>query len=131
MVLDSSSYRLHPETGSVLELLGRAGWRQAILSNHVPELADIVKALGIATQFEAVLSSGNLGYEKPHPAIYRAALDRLKPLARVWMVGDNLVADALGARNAGISSILVRQPRKDFNLKAGDLWGAARIILGS
>ena len=130
-VLDHRSYRLFPETRDILDFLRGKGWRQAVLSNHVPELPLIIRKLGLESYFEAVISSGSAGYEKPHPGIFHAALERLKPKGAVWMVGDNLIADALGARDQGIPSILVRKPAKEFSRKVDDLWGVLGIILGS
>lgn len=51
-----------PET---LAQLRRDGWRHAVLSNHVPELEDIVAALGLEPFFEAVYGSASTGFEKP------------------------------------------------------------------
>ncbi len=47
-------------------------------------------------------------YGKPHPPIYRAALERLAvPAARVVGVGDMLDTDVLGAQRAGLASVLI------------------------
>lgn len=83
------------------------GWRQLILSNHVPELASIVRALGIDQYLDAVISSAFVGYEKPHPAAYAAAMDIAGSPLRAWMIGDSLEADALGADRVGLAAILV------------------------
>ena len=41
-----------------LEHLRRKGWRQTVVSNHVPEFDGIVDTLGISGFFGAVVSSG-------------------------------------------------------------------------
>ena len=38
-----------------------------------------------------------------------SVLERLRP-AQVWMVGDNVVADVLGAEALGVPAVLVRRP---------------------
>src|SRR5687768_1735242 len=76
-----------------LSTLCDRGWRHAIISNHVPELPDLVASLGLAAYIDFIITSATAGYEKPHRGIYQAALQAV-PLARsVWMVGDNLAAD--------------------------------------
>lgn len=79
-----------------------------IVSNHVPELGDLVGRLGLADLIDGVLTSAVTGYEKPHPAMYGIALDLIGHPDRVWMIGDNPVADVAGAEAVGIPAILVR-----------------------
>ena len=47
------------------------GYRMIILSNHVPELPQIVCDLGLTDAFEAVLGSAQTAVEKPHPRALR------------------------------------------------------------
>ena len=51
----------------------------------------------------------DVGYEKPHLEIFRLALTAAGNPASAWMVGDNVVADVLGAERAGMRGILVRR----------------------
>jgi putative hydrolase of the HAD superfamily len=125
--IDPSSYRLFDDTHPALEALAARGWRHLILSNHVPELADIVAGLGIADLFDEVISSALIGYEKPHPRAYGIALEAAGHPGRVWMVGDNAAADVRGAEAVGIPGILVRR-EGDVRRKADDLWSAIPII---
>jgi FMN phosphatase YigB (HAD superfamily) len=47
--------------------------------------------------------SGEVGWAKPHPAIFAAALGRMDAdPARTVFVGDNPVADMAGAKAAGM-----------------------------
>lgn len=91
-----------------LQALSGAGWRHVIVSNHVPELEQLVADLGLAAHFEAVVTSALVGYEKPHPEIFRIAT-ALTGTGRTVMVGDNPVADVEGARSAGLEAHLVRR----------------------
>jgi putative hydrolase of the HAD superfamily len=72
--LDTAGWVVYDDVAPALATLAEAGWRHAIVSNHVPELPSLVSALGLALYFDHVLTSAAAGYEKPHPAIYRAAL---------------------------------------------------------
>jgi putative hydrolase of the HAD superfamily len=126
---DPGGFRLYPDTVGALTALRRAGWRTVVLSNHVPELPEIVDGLGLGGLFDDVLTSATIGYEKPRPEAFCAALDGA--VARdSFMVGDNPIADVQGAESAGLNAILVRNPAR-AHLSAADVFGAAAIILGS
>ena len=113
-------WSLFPDTDAALDRLRRDGWRQAILSNHCPELPDLVAGLGIGGYFEVVLTSAAIAFEKPH----------LRDLGRpqtVWMVGDSPEVDIAGARRCGIPGVLVRRPAPGFDY-APDLTTAVGMI---
>lgn len=101
-------WRLFDDTIPSLEALRGAGWRMAVLSNHVPELGKLATGLGLDGFFDAVLTSAAIGYEKPHAEAFAHALRVCGSPSRVWMVGDNPVADVAGAEAVGIPAILVR-----------------------
>jgi HAD superfamily hydrolase (TIGR01549 family) len=109
LYVDPAAWELFADTLPALERLTAAGWRHAILSNHVPELRRIVSALGLDGLVEAVSCSAETGYEKPHPRAFASLLERLRP-TETWMIGDNVVADVLGAEALGIPAVLVRRP---------------------
>jgi putative hydrolase of the HAD superfamily len=102
-------WALFDDTLPALGRLSQAGWTHAILSNHVPELPQIVAGLGLDDVVDTVSCSAETGYEKPHARAFASVLERLQP-AEVWMVGDNVVADVLGAEAVGIPAVLVRRP---------------------
>jgi len=106
--VDPAAWALFEDTVPALERLSAAGWTHAILSNHVPELRRIVAALGLDELVVAVSCSAETGYEKPHPRAFAALLDQLRPV-EAWMVGDNVLADVLGAEALGIPAVLVRR----------------------
>ena len=107
--VDPVGWRLFDDTVPALSLLSRAGWRHAVLSNHVPELEQILAGLGLDRHLDAVLCSAVTGYEKPHPEAFAGALRLRLNGEPVWMVGDNPEADVEGARRAGLPAILVRR----------------------
>ncbi|HZS31684.1 MAG TPA: HAD family hydrolase [Gaiellaceae bacterium] len=109
LYVDPASWTLFEDTAPALERLGAAGWTHAILSNHVPELRRIVAGLGLDRLVATLSCSAETGFEKPHPQAFAAVLDELGP-EEAWMIGDNVVADVLGAETAGIPAILVRRP---------------------
>ena len=125
---DAAGYVVYDDSFPTLRELGRRGWRHFILSNHVPELPDIVAALGLRPLVEEVITSATVGYEKPNPEIFRLALDMAGNPAAAWMVGDNVVADVMGAEAAGIKGILVRSRGAKAKRYSPDLAGVIGIV---
>jgi putative hydrolase of the HAD superfamily len=100
-----------------------------MVSNHVPELPELVEGLGLARHFAAVVTSGIVGYEKPHPRMFEVARTHTIPGKPVWMMGDNLVSDCLAVTPLGVQAILVRLPADPpYERQAEDLWEALRLI---
>jgi putative hydrolase of the HAD superfamily len=98
---------LLPETREMLTTLKRR-YRLGLLSNftHAPAAKDIVARLGLMPFLEVTLISGELGYRKPHPRVFRE-LGRQFALPRhqIAFIGDDLDADINGARQAGLQPI--------------------------
>ena len=93
-----------------LSILKNRGYNLGLISNagDDEDVQSLVDKAGIRHFFEVVVTSAALGIRKPNPLIFHKVLDRLKiEPARAVMVGDRLGADILGARNAGIYSILI------------------------
>jgi putative hydrolase of the HAD superfamily len=106
--LDVAEWRLFDDTIEVLTELRGAGWTHAILSNHVPELRSLIDGLGLGSLIHRLINSAETGFEKPHRRAYQAALDSLDDAGDIWMIGDNVHADVVGAEAAGLRAILVR-----------------------
>ncbi|MFC1947775.1 HAD family hydrolase [Chloroflexota bacterium] len=120
---------LYEDTIPALLLLKEKGWNHVILSNHVPELSSIVDGVGLSPYIDHCITSGSTGYEKPNPRAFQYALKLVGHPERVWMVGDNPIADIQGAESMGIPAILVRNQQKDdVRRYAKDLLEAASII---
>ena len=111
-------------------MLSAKGWRHVIVSNHVPELADVVAGLWISAFFADVITSGLVGYEKPHAHMFEAAMHSAIPGAPIWMIGDNVDCDCHPVAAFGAKAILVRTAAPSFERHAVDLWQAARLITG-
>jgi putative hydrolase of the HAD superfamily len=67
----------------------------------------VLSRCGIADCFESVTDSGIVGFEKPHPKIFAAALEtmQVRPDESLY-VGDVYSVDYVGARNAGMQAVL-------------------------
>lgn len=123
--MDCAAWEVFEDSIPALSLLREQGWRHAVLSNHVPELEELVGDLGLGSVIDVVVSSANTGYEKPHTMAYRSVLKVLGEVSRVWMVGDNPIADVVGAEKLGIPGILVRSPEwtEEYLKFVTDSWG--------
>jgi putative hydrolase of the HAD superfamily len=108
--LDKTKWHLFLDSLPAIERAEKAGYTNYILSNHVPELDDIIRSLGLGGRFAAVFNSGRVGYEKPNSGIFRFALEIsgvAEPSTAV-MIGDGYIPDVVGARSNGMNAILVR-----------------------
>ena len=126
--IDLVEWKLFEDTKDVLEDLRRDGWSHAILSNHVPELPLLVEGLGLGPLIECVVNSATTGFEKPNPEAYRTALATIGATGNVWMIGDNITADVLGAEAAGLRAILVRTEDPRANRRAASLRDVRRFL---
>ncbi|MBI3300031.1 MAG: HAD family hydrolase [Elusimicrobia bacterium] len=80
-----------------------ARYKLGIVSNFYGNLEAILRSEGLLELFDAVADSAKVGREKPDPAIFNWALERLKAKPEeALMVGDSLKRDMAGAEAAGI-----------------------------
>jgi|SRR5438876_3977216 len=79
----------------------------SVISNSDGRIVEVLGGCKIADCFQSVTDSGIVGYEKPHPAIFEAALRTMQahPEESVY-VGDVYSVDYLGARNIGMRAVL-------------------------
>lgn len=123
-----SQFSLFTDTLPALSCLSDKGWTHVVLSNHVPELAAIVDALGLGPWIVSVFASGLIGYEKPHPHAYQSVTEELGPDNTYCMVGDSHIADVQGAEAVGIPAILVRNPSRKAKHRAEALTDIPRLL---
>jgi putative hydrolase of the HAD superfamily len=94
--------------GLVDELAGT--YRLAVVTNtHEPGLVcDHLRAMGVLSSFDAVVTSVEVGWRKPHPKIYSTALDTLGIHASAaTFVGDTYLPDYVGPEREGIRAFLI------------------------
>jgi len=104
---DSGNWdQILPGTREALRRIG-AQYHTAVISNADGRIAQVLRRCGIVDCFHCITDSGIVGSEKPHPAIFEAALRemRAKPAESLY-VGDVYSIDYLGARNAGMQAVL-------------------------
>ena len=91
-----------------LDALKGDGYRCAAISNLAQSGSQICRSLGLDSHVEFVVTSGEVGVEKPDPRIFQEALRRgdVEP-DRAVVVGDQLISDIGGAVGAGIRAVLM------------------------
>jgi putative hydrolase of the HAD superfamily len=105
---DIAEWRLYEDTKDVLRDLLEEGWNPLTLSNHVPEMPSLKDGLGLGSLIPCIVNSAETGFEKPHPRAFQSVLAALGDPSEVWMIGDSINADVLGAESVGLRAILVR-----------------------
>lgn len=99
---------------TIRELSGR--FTLGIVTNGPEDMAFIkLDRLGLSTYFppERVFISELIGYHKPNPRIYAAALEQLDAAPeQVLFVGDTWEADVSGAMEAGMSAVWINPKGK-------------------
>jgi len=94
--------------------LGEKGLRLGLITNRTYGEAHTRRDLagfGLAGLFEHVIVSADVGYLKPHPRIFQAALAAAGARPQECaLVGDNMRADIQGAQDSGLLAIWLRSP---------------------
>ena len=99
--------RLRPGTTEVLGAM-KQKYRLGVISNSDGHMAERLASLGLAEYFQQVIDSGNVGYEKPAPQIFQAALSAMSvPADRALYLGDIYSVDFLGAQSVGMKAMLL------------------------
>jgi putative hydrolase of the HAD superfamily len=83
-------------------------YRLGVISNADGHIADLFFRVGLGDCFETITDSGRVGFQKPHPEIFRAALRSLDVAAEESVyVGDVYSIDYTGARSVGMHAIVM------------------------
>lgn len=97
-----------PGVPEALELLKANNLRLAVVSNSNGSVENILDGLGLGHYFDCIFDSHIVGIEKPDPAFFRHALEKLNsPPETTLHIGDMYHVDVLGAWSAGIDAVLL------------------------
>lgn len=116
--------KLASTTHALLESLRRRGLKLGVVSNALDppwllhrDLADA----GVAERVDVAVFSSEIGRRKPHPEIFRRALEALdvEPSAALF-VGDRLYEDVRGASEVGMRTVQALWFRADENPDGAD-----------
>lgn len=101
-------FSLYDDVHDSLETLAARGLRLGLISNSHRCLESFQSHFELDGLISVAISSAEHGYMKPHPAIFRAALDAMAvPAHAAVMVGDSLAHDVAGASRVGMRAVLL------------------------
>jgi len=104
----SKIFKLYEGVTPVLSDL-RSKYKLALVSNCSTGLSKVIEALGIASFFETIILSYEVGARKPDRRIYLQTLRSIKlPSEKCIFVSDE-ISDLEGAKEIGLKTLLVRQ----------------------
>jgi len=93
---------------STMKTLKERRFILGLLTNLDKDMNPVCRELGLEPYLDFVVTSGEVGVDKPEPPIFLAALQRAGVNASEAVhVGDQYKLDVIGARGVGINPILV------------------------
>ena len=102
--------QIRPGTAEQLDEIGKR-YEIAVISNADGGIEDVLKRCNIAHCFRTITDSGIVGYEKPHPEVFRQALKSMNAAPEESLyVGDVYSVDYVGATGAGMQAVLMDVP---------------------
>ncbi|BBD72395.1 2-haloalkanoic acid dehalogenase [Sulfodiicoccus acidiphilus] len=124
----SNSYELFPDSIDFLNYVRKRGARVIMVTNATSSFKRIVKSLGLEEHLDGIVASCEVGYMKPHPRIFRKAVD---VGGEGIFIGDVYEIDYVGALRAGLTPILIDRENyyEDLNVrKVRDLSEAKELV---
>ncbi len=114
---------LYDDVVPALDKLKEQGLTLGLISNVDRDISAVYEELGLAKWLGVTITSQAVGFNKPHPEIFQAALKEagVQPAEAIY-VGDQYQIDVVGANGAGMRGILI--DRHDF---FGDITDSIRI----
>lgn len=110
MKFEFKSFGDVPDT---LKLLKDRGFILGMISNVGQDIQKTYQNLGLQPYLDYYITSFEVGYDKPRPEIFLAALNKAKVKPEeVIYIGDQYDLDIVGARGVGMKTILI--DRKDW-----------------
>ena len=109
-------WRVFDDVRPALLRLKARGLKLAVISNWDERLRPLLVQLELIQFFDAIVISSEVSHYKPEPEIFREALRILGlPGEQVLHVGDSEVEDVVGARQAGLHSIIRQTGQYPFD----------------
>jgi len=109
---DHADCVIYPDVKDTLTKLKQTGLKTGLISTAYEEDIDaITRKAGLRTSlFDVVIGANTIGEEKPHPNVFRHALNVLnvKPEETLF-IGDNVDADYKGAEKVCIRALLIQR----------------------
>jgi beta-phosphoglucomutase family hydrolase len=111
-----------PGAVALIKSLHEHGIKQAIASSAVPENIEIIiRGLGIADCFQAIIHGMEVKEGKPSPQIFLQAAKKLKTEPGNCAVIEDAIAGVAAAKQAGMKCVAVTNSHPKSSLKNADL----------
>jgi len=107
-LFEGMTFALFDDVLPTLETLKERNFILGMLTNLSRDMNPICRELGLEPYLDFVVTSGEVGADKPEPPIFLAALERAGVnAAQAMHVGDQYKLDVVGARGVGINPVLI------------------------
>jgi putative hydrolase of the HAD superfamily len=99
---------LFNDVAPTLTQLRERGLISGLISNVDSDITPLYQELGLSSWLQVVVTSQEVGFNKPNPEIFQEALKQagVKPANAIY-VGDQYQIDVVGANGAGMRGILL------------------------
>jgi len=102
-----------PEALTTLNRLRDRGLKLGVISNFDHRLYRILDGLGLGRRFDSITISSEVGFAKPAPALFTAALEHHRlAAAEALHVGDSEQLDLAGAVAVGMKAVLIQRKQQ-------------------
>lgn len=120
--ITQANWQLESDAVETLATLKSNDYRLGIFSNagDDKDVQELIESFGIRGYFDFVLTSAACFYRKPHPRAFELSLSQWNATPNeAAMIGDNLEADILGSKQAGMTPIWItrRAEFKDADIR--------------
>ncbi|MCA9833639.1 MAG: HAD-IA family hydrolase [Thermomicrobiales bacterium] len=102
------TYVAFPEVQDVLKRLHKQKVLLGVISNADNDVTRLCLQAGFAEQMDIIVTSALVGWEKPDPRTFYAAIEPFNiPAGSVLHVGDQIGSDVIGSRAVGMAAALL------------------------
>jgi putative hydrolase of the HAD superfamily len=110
----TGDYTLYEDVLPVFQWLKQKGMITGVITNADKNVAGLIEKLGAKPFMDVLVTSGEVGVDKPAPQIFLTALERAKVKNQEAIyIGDQYQSDVLGAGGVGMKALLL--DRYDIN----------------
>ncbi|XP_028262006.1 haloacid dehalogenase-like hydrolase domain-containing protein 3 isoform X2 [Parambassis ranga] len=111
---NAENWEVFPDSLKALESCSSSGLKLGVVSNFDNRLEAILRACGLLSHFNFLITSEGAGVAKPSPAIFDQALQKCGTSAdSVAHIGDHYVNDYLASQSVGIHGFLLDRHNKN------------------
>jgi putative hydrolase of the HAD superfamily len=100
----------------ILRYLKKKGYKLGVITNGLKKYQIMrLKATGLYHYFNTITTTSEVGYEKPHPEVFKLALKRAKTQTKdAVMIGDNPRRDIAPANKLDMTTVWLRRGKRYY-----------------